>query len=332
MGQQAEAKKVFSYIGFAFLIGLVLTNTLQWFANQLCKEFQPTWLEDPDKLMLTAAFIQYFIGMPVLILLLKRVPAMTPVRKKMKFGSWLVAMMMCMAVAYTSNLVGNLLTTVVGLLKGSMVENVNLTLGSETSLFVNFLVIAVLAPIYEEYIFRKLIVDRTACYGQGVAIVLSGLIFGLAHANLNQFAFAVTIGMFFAFIYLKTGKVRYSIAMHMFFNFFSGVILMGLMRHMNFDEYMSAALENDVDKVMQIVTSSYGAWALFGVCVGFAFLAGIAGLILLILFRKKFYLERAEKQIPKGEGFATVMVNPGMILFTVVFVGMILYQLLFSTM
>ena len=57
-------------------------------------------------------------------------------------------------------------------------------------MIVTFLYMVICAPILEEYIFRKLIVDRTVKYGQGVAVVLSGLMFGLFHGNLNQFAYA----------------------------------------------------------------------------------------------------------------------------------------------
>ena len=58
---------------------------------------------------------------------------------------------------------------------------------TESNMMVTFLYMVICAPILEEYIFRKLIVDRTVKYGQGVAIVLSGLMFGLFHGNLNQF-------------------------------------------------------------------------------------------------------------------------------------------------
>jgi hypothetical protein len=41
----------------------------------------------------------------------------------------------------------------------------------------------------------------------------------------------------------------------------------------------------------------------------------VAGIILMIVFRKKFVFEHHEGEIPKGERFDTVMGNPGMIIY-----------------
>ena len=112
---------------------------------------------------------------------------------------------------YCGNLVGTLITTVVGTLKGSAVDNALMTYATESNMIVTFIYMVICAPILEEYIFRKLIVDRTVKYGQGVAIVLSGLMFGLFHGNLNQFAYAFLLGMFLAFLYVKTGNLKITI-------------------------------------------------------------------------------------------------------------------------
>lgn len=328
MNEMTENRKHFSKLGLLFLTGLLFTDVLAYAVGKILKVTHPEWIADPNINMLLANSLQYLIGMPFLIFLVERIPGQRLQQKKMKTGHFFIALLMCMAVAYASNIAGNIITTMIGIAKGSMVENVNLLIGSETNLFLNFIIIAVCAPFYEEYIFRKLIVDRTVRYGQGVAVVMSGLMFGLAHGNLNQFAFAFTIGMFFAFIYVKTGKLRYSIAMHMFFNFYSGVVLMGVMRHMHFDEYMKAALEGNVQAAMQVMTDAAPAWGLFTILVGLAFSAGLAGLILLIVFWKRFKLERGnETLIPNGKRFVTIFCNVGMAMYCLYFITSIVLQL-----
>lgn len=322
-----EAGKQFSKLGLLFFLGMFLTDLLQNGAGKLVKSINPEWLQDPNINMLIGISVQYLIGLPILILLVKRIPAAKLQQKSLKTGHFFLLLMMCMAVAYSSNIVGNIITTIIGLLKGSMVQNVNLTLGSETSLLLNFVFMVICAPLYEEYIFRKLIVDRTAQYGQGVAIVLSGLLFGLAHGNLNQFAFAFTIGMFFAFVYVKTGRLRYGIMMHMFFNFYSGVALMGVMRYMHFDEYFAAVSAGDAAGAVQIMTGSMPAWILFAVLGFMAFGAGLAGFVLLIVFRKKFTLKQGEFIIPKGKRFFTIICNVGMGLYCLYFITSIVLQL-----
>lgn len=322
-----ENKKQFSKLGFFFLLGVVFMKLMQKGASCLVSEFRPEWIEDPNMNMLLSIALQYLIGMPVLILLIKRIPAEKVKTNTMKIGHFFIALMMAFALAIVSNIAGNIFTAIVGLFRGQMVKNVALELGANTSLLLNFVFMVLCAPIYEEYIFRKLVVDRTIRFGQGVAIVVSGLMFGLAHGNLNQFAYAFTVGMFFAFIYVKTGKMRYSVAMHVIFNFLSGVLLTGAMRYMNFDAYTKAALAGDVPLAMQTIMDALPAWIVMFVLVFAEYAAGIAGLVLLIVYRKKFRIEPGEITIPRKERFATIILNVGMILYCLYFVLNIVWQL-----
>ena len=45
----------------------------------------------------------------------------------------------------------------------------------------------IIAPVMEELVFRKYLVDRLVPYGQKTAVVLSGLFFGLFHGNFISF-------------------------------------------------------------------------------------------------------------------------------------------------
>lgn len=322
-----DARNQLSKLGLYFFLGIFFNKLVQIGAARLVSEFWPALLENANASMIIAAALQYLVGMPLIILLVKRIPAAKLPQKSMKAGHFFMAYLMCVAISYVSNIVGNVFTGIVGVLKGGMVENVALTMGSETSLFLNFLVMVICAPLYEEYIFRKLIVDRTRQYGQSVAILMSGLMFGLAHGNLNQFAYAFTIGMFFAFIYVKTGKLRYTIVMHMMFNCYSGVFLMGALRHMNFGEYMKAAEAGDLMLAMQVMREALPAWIVFFALGAVAFGAWIAGIVLLIVFWKKFALEKGEIVIPKGKRFRTVFLNVGILLYCLYFIVCIVMQL-----
>ena len=42
--------------------------------------------------------------------------------------------------------------------------------------------------------FRKLLIDRIVPFGQRVAVVVSGLAFGLFHGNFYQFFYAFSLG------------------------------------------------------------------------------------------------------------------------------------------
>lgn len=74
------------------------------------------------------------------------------------------------------------------------------------------------APIIEEYFFRKLLIDKVANHGEGLAILTSALLFGLMHGNLGQFFLAFLLGLLFAIIYIKTRNIKYTMAFHFMIN------------------------------------------------------------------------------------------------------------------
>ena len=54
----------------------------------------------------------------------------------------------------------------------------------------------------------------------------------------------------------------------------------------------------------------------------------ISGIILFILNRKKFVLTAYESDLEKGQQFKTVILNPGMLLFSIFWIVMIIWQLI----
>ena len=88
-----------------------------------------------------------------------------------------------------------------------------------------FLTIVIIAPILEELIFRGVILKRFLDkYSENKAIILSALIFGIAHANPWQFIGAVLIGIILGWIFVKTKSVLPGMFMH-FINNLTGFVL-----------------------------------------------------------------------------------------------------------
>lgn len=83
---------------------------------------------------------------------------------------------------------------------------------------------SVVAPIVEELIFRKLLLDRLRRYGDIPAILMTGIAFGLFHMNLSQMFYAAALGFIFAYVTIRTNTVRYSILLHIMINFIGTVI------------------------------------------------------------------------------------------------------------
>ncbi len=319
-------KKSFSSLGWRFLIGTLVIYAVQMGVVAIVGMVKPEWLQNTTISLILTIMPLYLIGMPILIALVKRMPGEAPEKKSIKPGQFVVALIMCYALMYCGNLVGTLITTVVGALKGSAVDNALMTYATESNMVVTFIYMVICAPILEEYIFRKLIVDRTVKYGQGVAIVLSGLMFGLFHGNLNQFAYAMLLGMFLAFMYVKTGNLKITIGLHMCINFMGAVVSVLLLKSIHLEEYQEIVMNGgDPEAIMNFMMQYLPGWIGYMVYVLFILAAVITGIVLFIVFRKRFAVEPG--QIPKGQRFKTVICNPGMLCYCIFWIVMIIIQM-----
>lgn len=81
------------------------------------------------------------------------------------------------------------------------------------------------APVMEESVFRRCVIDRLQPYGEKAALVVSALLFALFHASANQVCYAFMLGLVFGYVYLKTGRLRYSMAAHVLINSMTAILL-----------------------------------------------------------------------------------------------------------
>jgi membrane protease YdiL (CAAX protease family) len=82
----------------------------------------------------------------------------------------------------------------------------------------NFVVVALCAPVVEELTFRGLGYTLLLRYGQWVAIVLVGVIFGLAHGLVEALPILVFFGMGLCYLRAKTDSVYPGMVVHAGFN------------------------------------------------------------------------------------------------------------------
>jgi membrane protease YdiL (CAAX protease family) len=82
----------------------------------------------------------------------------------------------------------------------------------------NFVVIAVVAPIVEELVFRGAGFSLLAPYGQGTAIVGVGILFGLVHGLLAGLVVLVVFGIALAWLRARTDSVYPGMVVHGLFN------------------------------------------------------------------------------------------------------------------
>ena len=85
---------------------------------------------------------------------------------------------------------------------------------SASSVFMQLAYAVILAPIFEEVIYRGLIISMLAPYGKTVAVLVSALSFALMHGNVPQAISAFASGLVYALIAVKCNSVVPTIIIH----------------------------------------------------------------------------------------------------------------------
>lgn len=89
-----------------------------------------------------------------------------------------------------------------------------------------FVELVVIAPIFEEIWFRGIILRKLYPYGSGFAIFTSGLLFGLAHGNFQQFFYTTALGICLGYIAYATKSIVAPIIIHACFNSIAGGLIL----------------------------------------------------------------------------------------------------------
>lgn len=277
---EKEIKKHFSKLGMRLFVWEWLSLIIQVLVLLMAGSLFSAVLENESVSLLVVQLSTCFIAAPLMGWMLKKIPASEIPEHRMTGKELFMAFCVSYVLAVAGNAAGLTVTYGIGILKGTPVSNVIVDLAVSIHPVVALVTMVILAPMAEEYMFRRLIVDRLIVFGEGTAIVFSGLLFGLTHGNLNQFAYAFLVGMFFAFIYIRTGKLWYPILLHM------GINLMG-----------TAASGESYLVVLLMVPIL------------------VCGIICAVRNRDKFRMNPGEIVIPKGRRFSCTIWNVGMLLY-----------------
>lgn len=104
-----------------------------------------------------------------------------------------------------------------------------------------FIQMVVIAPLFEEFWFRGMVMESLRPYGNGVAIFISAFLFGLTHSNFAQFFYATFMGIFLGYIAVSTKSVVTTTILHAIFNSFTATILL-LLTDKSVAEFLTLAL------------------------------------------------------------------------------------------
>ena len=327
-----DTRKHFSSIGMRLFIGTLIIYAVRFIAigiiNVLAPKV-PVLAQNGSLVFILTMFPMYVIAFPIIFLMFKKIAVHQAEKKKMSVKHLIMVFLICYAFMHAGNFFGIFVTNIIGMLKQGQVSNVMGEVTSSISLGANFFIAVICAPIMEELLFRKVLMDRTLQYGEGISVALSGLLFALFHGNLNQFVYAFLLGIFFAFVYAKTRDVKYSMILHMAINFMGSFASTIVMRLSGYDKIYEAALAGATEAELTVLMTENAA-GIMGYCafVVFILVCMVAGIVLFIKDRKKFVLEAGEISLGKAGFFKAVLGNVGIMLFSLFWIVMIIMQLM----
>lgn len=260
--------------------------------------------------------VQYLIAMPIAILIIKQVPSSKIPGRKMRIPDFFTFFIMLYPIAFVGNIVGRIVNSLISSAFHIPIYNpVDLIL-SRTNPFLMIFLVGILAPVLEEFMTRKLIIDRTVEYGQGISVVFSATVFSLIHGNFYQSFYAFGLGACFAFIYIKTGSLKYSSIMHMIINSGS-VLLMLLLKGSGMMPYIENPEITDMELMMsRLTTTNYISMFLIFIYFMVYLVIMIMGIVFWAKKAKKLRLQKGSlSHLPKSEQTKILFFNWGMLIF-----------------
>ena len=211
----------FSRLGWALFAQMMAMLVVQVAASVPVGLLAPRLLGSPVFLWVLSVVSVYGVGFPAFCLVLRGTSAPArPAGRTLDPSRFLKVYVICLCLMYLANCLTLTLMELIGLLRGEAVTNpVEQTAAYPTVL--NVLLGCVIAPVTEEFMFRRLLLDRLRPYGDRFAVVASALCFGLFHGNLNQIFYAFAIGLVLGYVALRTGRHWQNILLHAMINFIS---------------------------------------------------------------------------------------------------------------
>ncbi len=293
-------KKVLSRVWWALFFMLVSTLGFQLFIGVIAHQYLSKLYASDWFTIVVSALSVVGIGYPVFIFIVRKLPDSERGEVAKLTGPQFVRMFfVCVAFMYLSNLVGIIISFVISEIKGSEVINPLEEVLYGSNIVLTILYAVIIAPILEEMIFRKFLLNKVRRFGDLPAILISGLAFGMFHLNISQFFYATTLGFIFAYIAIRTNTIVYSVILHMIINSIGSIIA-----------------------PLVLLSGNLYVLTLFSICVLAFIIIGIT------LFARNYKGILLEKGVIRLERKREYILYGGAVLYLLVCISMMVYQAL----
>lgn len=305
-----DLRRAYSRCGWVLLAFAVLSMILSFFLDSIFE------LEsDAVKAFVSknALFVNALvIGGATLgaALLLKFIPKSAPVRQKTPPKDFFKFVLVAFGISCIGNLITRFTTGFIYFVSGiELTDRVSAAIASVDPPQV-FVCVVLIAPITEEFLFRKLLIDRLHKHGELLAILTSAIFFGLYHQNIYQMLPTFAAGLVLGYLYCKTGSYLAVTLLHAIYNFvgvFSLVFNPKLIEFSQFSAEELAALPAEVYAEYRAAMVGYIIYMLIAAAIN------ITGIVLLIINRNKFPVEKNAPALLESDKREIAIRAPGVI-------------------
>ncbi|MBQ8403908.1 MAG: CPBP family intramembrane metalloprotease [Clostridia bacterium] len=279
-------------------------------------------------LYINEVLIAVAIGLGALVLL--KMPKEAPEKRPISLKSFLAIVCVCFTIAAVGSFIGNMWVNFWSLPFGGAGEDALSAVLTSIDPVQMFICTGIVAPIIEEFFFRKLLIDRMYKYGETMTIFVTALLFGLFHQNFSQFFYTFGIGLVLGYLYCRTGSYIHVTILHMVFNCLLGVI--PALLSMEIMPFLEAAETYAFDQFAAMLPELLGEYAvpliIFAAYMLFRSILELVGLIFVILKFKKLNLKKREPALSTADQLYAAFVNPGMIAACAVLCSLLLFSLI----
>jgi len=305
-------RHTFSRVGWSVLVLMLATG----FAANLVESLFSLFSKSPDK-FISKYYLYYnevVVALSVLagFLVLMSMPTAAPQKKKATVKEILTYICVCFAIGWVGNIIGTQMLNVWNTFTGNEVVNHLSAVLSTVEPWQVFICTGILAPILEELFFRKLMIDRTRRYGELASILVSAFFFALFHGNFSQFFYAFGIGVLFGYVYCRTGSYVTVTLLHMAFNIVMGVIPAALSPGILAFAEELMLFESDAE-IIALAVKHAAAIVPYFLLIFVQDALSIVGIVLLIINRRRIYIEKSTLSISAEEQRNAAVLNAGVI-------------------
>ncbi len=311
-------KKAYTRTGFAILAFVLLFNLVVIGAELVLFSVFKLKSISIETALLLNLLGEVGVALPVYLLVIKKIPSYKPEKKKMGAGNFLAAICMMYAVSIAGSFIASLINSII-LSSAGVSSDSSIGVFFDNGFVFTAIFSVIIAPVVEELVFRKFLIDKLRVYSEKNVILLSGLSFALMHGNVEQFFYAFFIGLLFAFIYVRTGKIRYTITLHFIMNGVSTLLVYLMSKVSIFDDLANLTDEMLIEKLLKDEKGLI-MFMLVALVALTEYVMAFIGLILLIVRKKRFFLVRTEYDADAKTAFG----NIGVAAAIVVMIGFII--------